>query len=1465
MTSSSSPHPALAPFHPLVQAWFSEAVGRPTDIQIQAWPRIRAGEHLLMTAPTGSGKTLTAFLSVLDRFLTRELAGGATRVLYISPLKALGSDIERNLLQPLAELKQRFAAKGSAMPEIQVATRSGDTLPGARQKMLRRPPEILITTPESINLLLSSAGGQSILQALDTVILDEIHAVVETRRGAHLITAVERLTRLSGEFQRLALSASVRPLPLVAEFVGGYRFDGRSYQPRKLGIISSSSQKDYDLTVCRLQKQQTEDPEHSGWDALAETLLPRIRKNRSTLIFANTRATAERLTLSINRAAGETLAWVHHGSLAREVRKEVELRLKSGQLAAIVATSSLEMGIDIGTLDEVILVQTPFSISSALQRVGRAGHQVGAVSRGRFFPLDAMDLLQSGVAAKGIVEGAIEAAKPIKCPLDLLAQLLVSMTSLGPRRADDLLQELRCSWTYHELGDEQFQEVLEMLTGCFAGKRLEGLPGRISTDPLDNLIQARRGAVHALYFSGGTIPDRGYYQLRHAETDARIGELDEEFVWEARVGQIFSFGTRQWQITGITQSDVRVRPKAGRSSAPPFWIAESVNRSFHFSERLGRLLEDAESMLAAGERKSLVELLQTDCHLEAAAALEAADFLAEQRSHTRSPLPHRRQLLLESVSSAAGRDGGSQLLLHNFWGGRVNRPFALALQAAWQNQFQHRLEIFPADDCTVLQLPEAISPQRLLSLVTPENLHQLLRQRLEGSSFYGARFRESAGRALLLSKGRFNQRKPLWMSRQEAQKLAESTRNPGGFPIHLEAWRSCLQDEFDLAALMQLLSELRDGSIQVAACTTASPSPMAKAVAWEQIQKYMYEDDAAPAEADTSLSSQVIAELMGSEAARPAVAPEVARSFQRERQRLTSDYAPRSQLDLLEWVRERLAIPLAQWQLLLEAMGDDAAALVQDCGLRLVSWQGLVLAIDQLLPFARALTGRAPELQEIQPLAAGPDWQNQLAEVLKGLETEAETPPPATLLEQWLRFYGPVCRTEMEAWLPLAGDRLQACLTQLGEAGTLVQGQLLQNDTRQLWCHAACFESLLRRARRLREPGLEPVSLLALPSVVRRLYQQQAQDPELRLELYLDRLQGFPAEASAWEKDLLPAFCPDYDPASLDQLLAASGFCWLGGGPGKLTFSNPEDLDLLAVQKEVAPPEAEPHDMEQLWQQVWQGHIHTRSFTAVRKGIGDGFRAPKNRRRPPPRSPWRGTRPGAGARLGYAGESWQPVPWPEPRPHDLLANEELQRDRARLLMRRYGIVFRDLLKREAAGFRWADIFRALRYMEFAGEVVAGVFYQELDGLQFALPEAAALLQQKKPAGEVFWISAGDPFSPSGLGSQLGRRHQLPRRAGGNYLVYHGEQLTATLQKHGSRVQFLVPPNDPNLPLYLLAHQHLMHRKTAPAVSIELQTINGEAAAASPYLAAFRSRFDVYSDHRAVTIRRRPEQLTGGPA
>lgn len=1513
MTPKVSQESFLDLFHPLIHKWFRNRFSRTTDVQEKAWPCISRGEHLLITAPTGSGKTLTAFLWAIHQLGTGVWARGSSRVLYVSPLKALNNDIQQNLLHPLAEIQAVFQAAGQPFPEIRVLTRSGDTPQKDRRKMSLHPPEILITTPESLNLMISSSSGRQILRSLATVILDEIHAVAGSKRGVHMMTAVERLVSLSGEFQRIALSATLKDLDPVARFVGGFRLKGPAhapeYIPRPLTQVQSSLEKRYQIQVCFVEKNPEQDKEITVWDLLAEKFKNRIEQNRSTLFFTNGRRLCEKLTFKVNKVLGQPLAYSHHGSLSRELRQEVEQKLKNGELKAIIATSSLEMGIDIGALDEVVLVQSPPTVSAAVQRMGRAGHQVGSVSRGTIFPAHTQDLIGAAVLARAIDQGDIESLTLVKNPLDVLAQVLVSMVGQETWDLDELYAAVRTADSFHTLGRDPFDRVVNMLAGQYAETRIRELKPRISIDRLDNTVQIKKGSLLALYMSGGTIPDRGYFQLRHTETHASIGELDEEYVWEAKIGQIATLGTQNWRITRITHNDVFALPAGNRKMEAPFWIGENLNRDFHFSQAMGVFLEKANGCLGAkggeGQKFFATELAEI-YHLDETAVQELMGFLCRQKERTLADLPHRRHLVLEYVRSGPGGSPGTMLVIHTLWGGRVNRPYALALEAAWENRYKELPEIFPGNDAVIIQLPHDLDPGEVLGLVTPENLEQLVRQRLESSGFFGARFRECAGRALLVTRNRINQRMPLWMTRLRSQKLLENVLAYEDFPILLETWRTCLQDEFDMPALGRLLDELASGSISWSQVMVSRPSPFAASMAWSQIHQYMYQEDQ-PASKTSRLGSDLIADLIFSPHQRPVIPDPVVAEFETKRHRLAKGYAPDSPRELVDWVKERMAIPLAEWNALVSAMESGSGPMASSWvkifkeKLILMKPQGvrdpLVISLEQAARIYYAWYGQGDSVR-FMDLDQRMISLEKIPQTAKILSPEQETDPAELgtgFLGQWLGFYGPRPISFVHTLLGLEPDRLQDFIDTLVDARSLVIGLLKKNGNPQDICDARNFETLVRMARNRAIPVFEALSLNQLPLFLAQIQGLTRAGIGVE-ELFqcIEQLGCLPLPAGLWETEILPARIHPYHPSFLDTLLQEAPLMWLGLGKEKIGFCFDTDLDFFKAPK--IPTGKGPKDKGNLesqtsletifhtpgvrhdffslknltgqdtqdlvgliWEAVWKGWLSNETFPALRKGIENHFALAAtaehpdrsssrfSRRRRPGRagfSHWQGTLP-------LAGRWYKPIQ-PRLQP-DLMEKEELNKERARLLLDRYGILFRELVQKELPGFQWSRIFKSLYLMELSGEILAGYFFREIPGPQFISHKGFRLLQAGLAKDAIFWMNAMDPASPCGLG--LGQT-EMPRRVPGNHLVFKGETLVLASQRKGRALTLHALPEDPDLALYFDVLSHLLNRESNPLTCIVVETINGKAAAQSPYAVCLKTLFDVVTEFKHLVLYRR---------
>ncbi len=1414
-------HTALTTFDPILANWFAERFEAPTQVQAAAWPVIAGGAHALITAPTGSGKTLTAFFCALNRFARGEWAPGRTRVLYVSPLKALNNDIRANLLEPLEELQR------TGFPDLRVTVRSGDTPQSDRQRMLRSPPDILITTPESLHLLLTTQRGQQALASVEVVIIDEVHAIADSRRGAQLTVSLERLAHLAGEYQRIALSATVHPLDAVARYVAGRMLNA---SPRHMQIVASNDSKHLSLTVRFPEEAKyAADNGKKVWDPLADDFKTVIERNRSTLFFTNSRRLAEKITLKINEEEREPLAYAHHGSLARDIRTEVERRLKAGELRAIVATSSLEMGIDIGALDEVVMVQSPPSIAAALQRIGRAGHQVGATSVGTLYPTHAHDFLEAAVLTEQVQRRDIEPLVPLAAPLDVLVQVLVSMCAIEAQHVDELYRQITCAGAYLELDRQAFDLVVEMLAGRYAGARVRELQPRLDFDRLAGTLRSRRGALMAMYSSGGNIPDRGYFKLRHADTGNPIGELDEEFVWEATTGQVFTLGTQNWQIQRITHNDVLVRAASPNVTAPPFWRSEAFNRSFYFSERINQYLERTESLLAGGDRQAVLDDLTEQRAFEPFAAEELLDYLTRQRTHTSTPLPHRHHVLLELAEGGPdgyrGPNAPKQLIIHTLWGGALNRPLAYALDTALRQDGVTAPEVHADDNAIVVQLKEVPDPTHVLGLVTSANLDGLLRQGLERSGYFGARFRECAGRSLLLTRQRFNQRLPLWMSRLQAKKLMSSTKAFTDFPVLLETWRTCLQDEFDLPSLRAMLDELQDGTCAWSFAHTRAPSPFAAVVRFAQVSRYMYADDTPESDAASQLSGDLIAAAVRDPDLRPDLKATVIAEFEAKRQRTAEGYGPADEDDLLLWLKERVLIPEVEWQALLDS-------------------NGLEPAHPHIVRITRDARAWICHLEHLGTwLQCGVVSEHAPAKLESALE-------PLQACIEVLSFYGPRSAAEIHALLPEVPEALWEAL---------VDGVRIAEVAEDCWCDADNLDTILRFQRARARVPVEPLSSRALPAFwagLQHMGKTRSANATIVADI-VELLSGAAAPVDAWLEDFIPCRVADAAATDLDRTCAEQGFMWQATAKERISFCYPEDRALRTVvepaQSALASLFRDPaarYTFQQLsdgyadtaalndlwWQAVWSGALASDGVAPLRDAAARRYTLAG-----PSSSTSRRQRLRGFVR-GWQG-TWQ-LQTGGAEDGDPISRLEDNKERARVLLDRYGVLCREICVRE--GWRWRDLFMSLRIMELAGEVVQGYFVEGLGGPQFTTAAGLQRLSRRHVLPESWWLNATDPASPCGLGLDW---PELPQRRSANYLAFCGETLALVITGDGKRLTYLLEADDEKLDGLHAVLVHLVTKKRR----VELTEINGESARRSPYLAAIGRVLQVSTDHRSAYL------------
>jgi ATP-dependent Lhr-like helicase len=1094
----------LAPFSPETRTWFERTFSEPTPAQVLGWPAIATGKHTLIQAPTGSGKTLAAFLYGIDK-LTPE-PGRGLRLLYVSPLKALNYDIERNLRGPLAGL-------GS---ELTVAVRTGDTPQKERQRMLRHPPDILITTPESLFLMLTSQARE-ILRGVETLILDEVHAVAGTKRGAHLALSVERLERLvmsgdqvPGPVQRIGLSATQRPLDEIGRFVSG----GREIQ-----LVDAGRAKELDLEIVVPLEDMTVPEEgsyNSVWPSIYPEILKLVSEHRSTIVFVNNRRLAERLALRLNELANEDrdepieIARAHHGSVAREQRLEVEELLKKGEIPCLVATSSLELGIDMGAVDLVIQVESPKSVARGLQRIGRAGHELGAVSKGRIFPKFRADLLEAAVVAKQMQEGAIEETVIPRNPLDVLAQQIVAICADEEIEVGELHQLIRRAYPFAELSRVQLENVLDMLAGRYPSDEFAELRPRIVWDRTGGVVRGRQGARRLAVTNAGTIPDRGLFGVHLVDGGGRVGELDEEMVYEARAGQTFLLGASSWRIEEITRDRVLVSPAPGVPGAVPFWKGEGVGRPYELGQAVGAVSRE---LLALSEPKAL-KRLRSEHSLDDRAAQNLLAFLREQEGAT-GAVPSDRTVVVERFRDEIG---DWRLCILTPFGARVHAPWALALAARVRESLGLDANAIWSDDGIAIHLPDAdAAPPSDVVLIDPEEIEELVVNEVGDSALFGARFRENAARSLLIPRRRPDQRTPLWQQRLKAQSLLQVARKFPAFPVMLETYRECLQDVFDLPSLKRLLQGLRTRQLDLVDVETPSASPYSASLLFDYVATYMYEDDTPPAERRAqalSLDRELLRELLGQEELRELLDPGAVEEVEAQ---LRGD--PRDPDELHDLLRLRGDLKYGEF--------DEAQAAVLEAERRALRVR--ITGEERLIAVEDA--GRYRDALGVMPPSGLPD-----------VYLEGGEQPLRGLVLRYAKGRGPFTTAEARERF---GVDVEAVLHELEREELLVRGELRPGGMEREWCDADVLRRLRRASLAALRKEVEPAEQASLG---RFLPSWHGIDRRATLREALVPLQALALPVSLWESEVLPRRVPGYAPAQLDQLCASGEVVWVGAG-----------------------------------------------------------------------------------------------------------------------------------------------------------------------------------------------------------------------------------------------------------------------------------------------------------------------------
>jgi len=1386
----------LARFHPLVRRWFKETFGKPSDPQREGWPAIASGAHTLILAPTGTGKTLAAFLWELNDLIvrgTKEPLSNAVQLLYISPLKALNNDIQRNLERPLAELRERFAAKGKELPEIRVAVRTGDTPASARARMLRKSPHILITTPESLNIMLTTIKGRGMFSGVRAVIVDEIHAIAGTKRGAHLALTLERLEALVEKPpQRIGLSATQRPLDEVARFLGGCE-ESTSGRPefRPVTIVDCGMTKEMQITV----ESPVADLGNVGgsvWPAVAPLVLRHIRASSTTLVFVNNRAQAEKIAARVNALAEEEVALPYHGSLARERRLALEERLKAGSLRALVTTSSLELGIDIGSVDLVIQLQSPKRVASALQRIGRAGHTLGVPSRGILVPTFRDDAVEIAAIVAAMRAGDVEPTHVVQNALDVLAQVVVAAVSVDDWRTEDLFRLVRRAYPYHQLTRGAFDEVLAMLSGKYPSDIAAELEPRITWDRVNDKLIGSRAARMTAVISGGTIPDRGLYTVNLPDR-TRLGELDEEFVHESRMGDVFQLGSSTWRIAAIEHDRVVVIPAPGTPARMPFWHGEYMARSLMLSHRVGALRRE----LAEAPNE---ERLATEYGCDAATASSIVKYIASQRVAT-GIVPDDRNIVIEQFRDETG---AVRIVIHAAFGGRINAPWGMALAQRVREAINDTdLQVQTTDDGIMLRLPDlgmGVPLQSLLGLSGAE-AEQLVLEEVGSTSLFGARFRMNAARALLLPRGNPRRRMPLWLQRLKSLDLLQVVRQFPSFPILVETYREVLQDAFDMQGLKETLAEIAAGKIRVHSVQTDVPSPFAASLQFGFVMDWLYGDDTPRAEQRAALLSidrSLLDEVMGGEGSDDITREGIEQTLSERRgtapgRRARSDDELAHLLDRAgdlsgEELRSRIASEEEGIR------GDPFARLLET---------GRVIAIQ--------LGGEGAEewrfiLTETYPryiAAFGPERLSLVLGTAELLEQGAAALIPEVLrhaainesvarreiLARFLTQSGPVTVQEIRDRYGWSPEWIESRLVEWERTGKLIRGKFRREVQDPEWCSRRVVEIGRRRALATLRKQIEAVELPHFAAFMQRwqhLDERDRLDGAAGTATAVRQLYGIARPPAAWDRDYLRARIRAYDPTTLSEFMATGEPVWAGEGnydpesgaiplarvrffergtggiwldeqPKQVLSENAETvratiaeegasfigdiqaitgLTMLAVREAIRELVAwglVTNDTVEALREIarWKSMVPRTGADSTSWLPADYTPSPNRkftRTRPNVRRLPKWRRPD---RPGAGASGWTGR-WSLVRRRGTMGPDLPEEERAERIARqwlvRYGVVSSDWWRRERPPVSWRSIYRELKRLEFRGEVRRGYFVKGLGGAQFALPEAVEWLR-----------------------------------------------------------------------------------------------------------------------------------------
>jgi ATP-dependent Lhr-like helicase len=1416
MTVPHSSDDVLNLFHPAVAAWFRTALGTPTPAQTKGWPVIAASEHTLILAPTGSGKTLAAFLACLDQLWKEPGHEKGVQLLYVSPLKALNNDIYRNLHRPLEGVQTTARMRGEVLPQLRVGLRTGDTPTAERQRHLKSPPHILITTPESLHLLLTSKG-RDILHTVRWCIVDEIHVLCPNKRGVFLAILLERLQQLAGNFVRIGLSATQRPLEEVARYLGGLAYADGQLRQRPVTIVDAGLRKQHDLLVVNPVERFGPLPEKSVWPSIYRYLYDQIRQHRSTIIFANNRRSVERITTALNEIHEESgepgtlatgvsedergvppqqLVRAHHGSVSLEMRRQTEEMLKEGRLAAVVATASLELGIDMGAVDLVCQVESSGSIARALQRVGRAGHLVGGQSKGRLVPKTLPDLLEQAALVREMATGKVEQLHvPTGC-LDLIAQQVVAMVSVEDWHVPTLYALLRQVYPLRDLTPEAFESVLEMVSGRFPAQAFRELRARITWDRIHNKLHALPGSKQLALLNGGTIPDTGQYAAYIAGTTNRIGELDEEFIYERRVGDVFMLGTTAWRIDSIESDRVYVSRAEGVPAMMPFWRGEKVARSTDLGDAMGRLIQETLDRLSQ-DRVDTKRWLEEACHLDAHAA-ENLVFYLKRQIETAGVVPGHDTILCESFRDQIG---DWHLAILSTLGSRFHLTLRFALESLWREQYGYQPYCLHHDDGLLLRLVDAGDPPLdLLTRLDPATAEQRVLQELADSALFAIRFRQNAARALMLPVGAPDRRSPLWLQRLKARNLLQVARQHPRFPVVIETARECLHDHLDVDRLVDVLGGIKEGRVKLVSRRAETPSPFAGQLLFGFTAAFMYDYDKVElrgTRGKATVDKALLDQLLSPEAFDHLLDP---RAIDQVEKRLQGvGLAPRTAEELAEWIRRLGDVREEE----IPAMAQPFVADLVHQG-RLARW---------------TVPERSEERWILQEEA--PSYQRAWA---------GDQEQSAVILRRFLLTHALVGVDDVLTRYPLERHWVEDQLRRWSRSGSAVALESWGDSPTVIFAAPENLEQVQRGSLSLRRKEIPTVSPATFALFVQHW---QGRHPAMQrggpegLRGMLERLQGLSLPRELWEQTILPARVPGYLTRWLDDVTLSGEWLWAcrpNDGRSSVYFVRRDQLQHYPYPHSDQPligDAARVHDLLRdrgamfmidiaqalnlppstvktfVWQLVDHGLLTNDRFDVLRRADTEEAELNPSQKRVMLRAMRMN-------RVQFPEGRWSLIPWGQPET-EARALFEVQ-----LLLERYGVVTRDLAMLDAALLPWRVLYEVLSRLELTGEVRRGYFVEGMAGAQFALPDAvqqltelrnvpierepAVLLNALDPANlygpnaPLGWPFAPQPISESEANEPiLSEREENWSRRVGNWLVTKAGRLVMAIESHGKRL------------------------------------------------------------------------------